>query len=123
MSSNTDEKILKLYNYLKDENKTKEIGSKILKSMIMDMIQSKLGYFDKYEARNGGGGFWLKVGPVWIRSAWENSAWANGYGPNPPPLHLQRTLSEIAAEVELTDEELRIARELGVLKETDKEEV
>lgn len=128
MSSNSEEKILKLYNYLKDENKTKEIGSKILKSMIIDMIRSKLGYIDKDEARNllidtnpggGGGGVWLQVGPVWIRTI--PPAWANGYGPNPPPLHVQRTLSEIAAEVELTDEELRIARELGVLKETDKE--
>jgi hypothetical protein len=121
MSSNKEEKILKLYNYSKDENKTKEIGSKILKSMIIDAIRSKLGYIDKgITLPWNRDPFWIDIGQPWkdVISPWIDR-WSDVlFFKN----EVSRTLSEITAEVELTDEELRIARELGVLKKTYNEE-
>jgi hypothetical protein len=122
MPSNKEEKILKLYNYLKDENKTKEIGSKILKSMIIDMLRAKLGYIDKdITVPWNRGPYWLDIGTPWkdIISPWIDR-WSDELSFKN---EVSRTLSEITAEVELTDEELRIARELGLLKETHREEI
>jgi hypothetical protein len=85
------EKILKLYDYLKDGNKTKEIGSKILKAMIIDMIRSKLGV-DPSTHRN-----WVKliVDPVWLDSGWSNDIPSRPpHGPDPfQSPRIQRTLS------------------------------
>jgi hypothetical protein len=117
MSSDREEKILKLYKYLKDENKTKEIGSKILKSMIIDMLRSKLGYIDKgISVPWNRGPSWLDIGQPWkdVISPWLDQ-WSDVIFKN----EVSRTLSELAGEVELTDEELRIARELGVLKKAE----
>jgi hypothetical protein len=155
MSFQSSDKTLKLYNYLKDMNKTNEVGNKILKSMVIDMLRNKLGYIDQeYYTRSvptrteyvgqpateevvetviergvpswqriqwskliiewgragpppGGGGGWVRLGDPWVRSA----PLMPGLGPE-----VRKALEELAGEAQLTEDELKIARELGILK-------
>jgi hypothetical protein len=112
MPANKEDDILKLYSYLKDEKKTKEIGSNILKAMIRDMIRAKLGYSGINGS--GGPGIW---GDVWVRYDWIDVRTPTlGVGVQH---EVSKALSEIAADAKLTDEELRIAKELGVLKKEE----
>lgn len=110
MSSDREKKILKLYAYLKDENKTKEIGSKILKAMITDILRSHSGH--TIERRRP---------PIWGR-VWVDETWLDIGATSltdGAQNELSKTLAEISGETELTEEELRIAKELGILKNNE----
>jgi|SRR5690349_4665141 hypothetical protein len=115
MPAERENMIIKLYEYLKDENKTKEVGSKILKSMIIDLLRSKLGYMEQgitsWERRGPG---WIDIGHPWgdVISPWKD-VWEKVLSSNS---EVNKTLSDLAVEVQLTDEELLIAKELGVLE-------
>jgi len=149
--------VQKLYKLLVDDRKQRDIGNKIIRALIADVLKSRLGYIESEPVESGPIGFpysdtiglretinehgqrvlevyekgdastpdgtsprlpgWERG--IWIRVFWVNKSWAGRSGwsgrfiPRAGP-QVKRVINNLMNEVSLTDEERRIAKELGI---------
>jgi hypothetical protein len=105
--------IVKLYGLLADSEKQKKIGSRIIKSILINILRSKLG-LPQHEGRNETlyetqpeGAIWLRIGPPsWLRRT-------PGIAARTAEEH---EVPESVDVSKLSEEEKKIARELGIIK-------
>jgi hypothetical protein len=116
--SSTNE-VTKLYSILSDDNKQKQIGRDIIKALVTDILQSKLASPSgtasltneqrdlPNEMRSS---VWVRMGTPVIthrRNIKVEEQRRRG--------ELSKTLGKLFGEATLSDEEIRIAKELGIL--------
>jgi hypothetical protein len=111
--------VTKLYSILSDDNKQKQIGRDIIKALVTDILQSKLASPSgtssltneqrdlPNEMRSS---VWVRMGTPVIthrRNTKVEEERRRG--------ELSKTLGKLVGEATLSDEEIRIAKELGIL--------
>jgi hypothetical protein len=107
-SSRDDVDVTKLYEMLKSPEQQREVGNRVLKALIIDILRSKLGYMPRITVP------WNR-GPSWF-DAWADSwyrTWTDSWSDT--IAHAGRfdtILQQLVGDVTLSDDERRILEEL-----------
>jgi hypothetical protein len=105
--------VTKLYEMLKSAEQQREVGNRVLKALIIDILRSKLGYISRITVP------WHR-GPSWL-DAWADSwyrTWTDSWSDTISPAlaahggRLEKVLQQLVGDVTLSDEERRILEEL-----------
>jgi hypothetical protein len=107
-SSRDDVDVMKLYEMLKSPEQQREVGNRVLKGLIIDILRSKLGYMPRITVP------WHR-GPSWF-DAWADS-WYRTWTDSWSDTILQggrfdTILQQLVGDVTLSDDERRILEEL-----------
>jgi|SRR6516225_1409569 hypothetical protein len=104
--------IRRLHALLSDADRIKAIGENIIKALIADVLRSKLG-FDSPDGRYPLPWLdhWEDVAPPW-QDLWSDTIWNRTIARVPPAI--AKLFQEILTDVSLSEDELRIVRELNL---------
>ena len=107
-SSRDDVDVTKLYEMLKSPEQQREVGNRVLKGLIIDILRSKLGYMPRITVP------WHR-GPSWF-DAWADSwyrTWTDSWSDTiAHGGRFDTILQQLVGEVTLSDDERRILEEL-----------
>lgn len=110
--------VVKLYSMLSDSDKQKQIGHDIVKALVSDILQAKLfspsAAHLTEEQRDlpndiRSSSVWVRVGTPVITHRRNTQVEERRDG------ELSKTLAKLVGHVTLSDEEIKIAKELGIL--------
>jgi hypothetical protein len=107
-SSRDDVDVTKLYEMLKSPEQQREVGNRVLKGLIIDILRSKLGYMPRITVP------WHR-GPSWF-DAWADSwyrTWTDSWSDTIAlGSRVDTILQQLVGDVTLSDDERRILEEL-----------
>ena len=109
-SSRDDVDVTKLYEMLKSPEQQQDVGNRVLKALIIDILRSKLGYMPRMITVP-----WHRGGPSWFDS-WADSwyrTWTDTWSDTIAlGGRFDTILQQLVGEVTLSDDERRILEEL-----------
>ena len=108
-SNRDDVDVTKLYEMLKNPEQQREVGNRVLKGLIIDILRSKLGYQPRISLP------WHR-GPSWF-DAWADSwyrTWSDMWHDTivPHTGGFDAIIQQLVGDVTLSDDERRILEEL-----------
>lgn len=113
-SSRDDVDVTKLYEMLKSPEQQQDVGNRVLKALIIDILRSKLGYMPHISVWHRGGPNWFDSwADSWYRTwtdTWSDATWDNSVAVLGG--RLDTILQQLVGEVTLSDDERRILEEL-----------
>ena len=107
-SSRDDVDVTKLYEMLKSPEQQREVGNRVLKGLIIDILRSKLGFMPRITVPWHRGPSWFDAwADSWYRTwtdSWSDTIALGG--------KVDTILQQLVGDVTLSDDERRILEEL-----------